>query len=46
MGKAFKDKLWGVTQAVNIYAFDDHIQKVFTIDKRAHAYLSGVSKAS
>jgi hypothetical protein len=46
IGKAFKDELWGVAQVANIYAFDHHMQKIYEMDKHAHAYLSGVSKAS
>ena len=45
-GKAFKEELWGVVHAANIYAFEDHMQKILSIDKGAHDYLSGVPKAS
>jgi hypothetical protein len=46
MGKAFKDELWGAAQVANIYAFNYHMQKISEMNKRAHTYLSGVSKAS
>jgi hypothetical protein len=36
-GKAFKDELWGAVRASNIYAFDNHMQKIFVMDKCAHA---------
>ena len=42
--KASKDELWGVTWTSNIYAFKDHMQNVLSMDKGAHAYLSGISK--
>ena len=45
-GKAFNNKLWGVALATNIYACNDHMQKISIMDKRAHAYLGGVPKAS
>ncbi|XP_059458345.1 uncharacterized protein LOC132187941 [Corylus avellana] len=45
-GKAFKDALWGAAQTVNIYAFEDHMQKILSMEKGAHDYLSGVPKAS
>ncbi|XP_059431442.1 uncharacterized protein LOC132164938 [Corylus avellana] len=45
-GKAFKDELWGAARTSNIYAFDHHMQKILSMDKGAHAYLSGVPKAS
>jgi hypothetical protein len=45
-GKAFKDEIWGAARATNVYAFDDHMQKIYEIDKGAHTYLSGVPKQS
>ena len=41
-----KDELWGVARVANVYAFDHHIQNILAMDKRAHAYLSDVPKAS
>jgi hypothetical protein len=46
IGKAFKDEIWGAARATNVYAFDDHMQKIYEMDKGAHTYLSGVPKQS
>ena len=41
---AFKDELWGATQANDIHAFN-HMQKILAMDKGAHTYLCDVPKA-
>ena len=46
MGKAMKDEVWGAARSTNVYAFDHHMHNILTMDKRAHAYLSDVPKAS